>query len=74
MGGVFFWVSPAGVSGGLDGGFPAFGGPGLQQVYATAHTADLALGPDAADAWKNRRDLSVRLTAIIDKIMSMMGH
>jgi hypothetical protein len=62
-------MESAAILGILDSGM---GGPELQQVYAAARKDDLALGPAASDAWKNRRALSLRLTLIVDAMMDMM--
>jgi hypothetical protein len=45
-------MESAAILGILDSGM---GGPQFQQLYAAARKDDLALGPAATDAWKNRR-------------------
>ncbi|HEY0394415.1 MAG TPA: hypothetical protein VGD01_07950 [Candidatus Elarobacter sp.] len=62
-------MESAAILGLLDSGF---GGAQFQQVYAAARTDDLALGPAATDAWKNRRALSLRLTSMVDLLMDAM--
>ena len=62
-------MESAAILGILDSGI---GGPQFQQVYAAARNDDLALGPAATDAWKNRRALSVRLTAMVDAMIAVM--
>jgi hypothetical protein len=63
-------LESAAILGILDSGM---GGPQLQQVYAAARKDDLALGPAAPDAWKNRRALSVRLTVMVDAVMDVIS-
>jgi len=62
-------MQSAAILGVLDSGL---GGPQFQQVYAAARKDDLALGPAAADTWKNRRALSMRLTTLVDVMMAAM--
>jgi hypothetical protein len=62
-------MESAAILGLLDSGM---GGAPLQQVYAAARKDDLALGPAAADTWKNRRALCIRLTSMVDLLMESM--
>ncbi len=62
-------MESAAILGLLDSGL---GGPQFQLVYTAARKDDLALGPAAADTWKNRRALSVRLTSMVDLLMGAM--
>lgn len=51
----------------LDAGH---GGTTLQEIYARQRAADAALGANATDPLKNRRDMAESLVAAFDAVLS----
>lgn len=55
----------------LDSGF---GGADWQKIYAYSLARDKAQGPNAADPYKNRREMSARAAALLNALMETLKH